>query len=167
MRSTPTDIANSDPLVDQAVTMPVDRIALQDWVRDSCRDCKYHGRSWSCPPGVGSLENARESLSGYSCSIFLRFKTSRDRQALEKSVLGLEAKLRENGFPRALGFFTSPCTACKVCSYPSPCRKPELCRPTAESWGIDLLLASQDAGLPVEPVMEGEDFMPVTIILLD
>ncbi len=163
----PLDIAGSNPRVEEARLLPARDIPVQEWVREACLSCRYHGKSWSCPPGVGGLEQARQTLSGYTRAIFLRFKSSRDRVALERAVLDIESSLRGAGFPRALGFFTSPCTACPECSYPEPCPRPGRSRPTGESWGIDLMDTSVRAGLPVELVKEGEDFRPVTLILLE
>ena len=154
-------------MVEQVSPIPVSRILIQDWVRDSCKDCEYHQKSWSCPPGVGTSDQTQKKLSSYSCAIFLRFRTSEDRTALEQAVLDMESAIRDAGFPRAMGFFTSPCTACRICSCPEPCPRPESCRPTGESWGIDLMVASQEAGLPLEMVKSGEEFKPVTLILVD
>jgi predicted metal-binding protein len=161
------DIAKSNPRVEDARLLPVKDIPIREWVREACLSCRYHGKSWSCPPGVGGLEQARRTLSGYSRAVFIKFKSSRDRAALERAVLDIESSLRGAGFPRALGFFASPCTACPECSYPGPCTRPGLSRPTGESWGIDLMDTSARAGLPVEIVREGEDFRPVTLLLLD
>jgi predicted metal-binding protein len=153
--------------VEEARAIRAEDLPVHEWVRDSCQECRYQGRSWSCPPGAGSLEEARERLSGFSRAAFVRFRTSRDRKALERSVLDIEAGLREAGFGRAMGFFASPCTACEECGYPEECPKPEECRPTGESWGIDLMDASSRAGMPVEIARKGGDFKPVTVFLVD
>ena len=163
----PLDIASSNPQVEDARLLSARDIPVQEWVREACSSCKYYGKSWSCPPGVGSPEQARRTISSYSRAIFIRFKSSRDRKPLERAVLDIESSLKKAGFPKALGFFPSPCTACPECSYPGPCPRPELSRPTGESWGIDLMDTSVRAGLHVELVKEGEDFRPVTLFLLD
>ena len=159
-------VLTSHPLVKDASMLPAPRIPIQEWVRDACRECDFMGKSWSCPPGVGSLDQAREVLKAFSRSVFVVFRTS-DRPQLEKAVLELEASLRSSGFPRALGFFTSPCTACQSCSYPERCPRPDSCRPTGESWGMDLMESSVQAGLPIDLVKSGEDFSPVTLFLLE
>ena len=160
------NIVKSNPEVSDARFLQASDVIIQDWVRDACSDCKFLGRSWSCPPGVGSLEETRERLREFSSAVFLKFKSSRDMHALENAVLEIESSLKSSGFPKALGFFPHPCTACKSCSYPEPCTKPELCRPTGESWGIDLLGTSVKACLPVELVRDGDEFRPVTLFLL-
>ena len=165
MKGNPLGIVKSGRGVADARLIPARQIAVQGWVRDACSSCRYFGKSWSCPPGVGPEDSGK--LSGYGRAVFLAFSSSRDRKALEQAVLDIESALREAGFPRAAGFFVSPCTACPACSYPEKCRKPERCRPTGESWGIDLMATSVAAGLPVEIVKEGEDFKPVTLFLLD
>jgi predicted metal-binding protein len=160
------NIVKSNPDVSDARIIPAADVVMQDWVRDACSDCMFRGKSWSCPPGVGSLEENMERLREFSSAVFLRFRSSRDMHALERAVLEIESSLKSGGFPNTLGFFPHPCTSCKSCSYPEPCTKPELCRPTGESWGIDLLETSVKAGLPVELVRDGEEFKPVTLLLL-
>lgn len=159
-------VFTSHPLVKDASMLPVPRIPVQEWVRDACRECEFMGKSWSCPPGVGSLDEACQVLRTYSRSVFVVFRTS-DRASLEKAVLDMESSLHSSGFPRALGFFTSPCTACPSCSYPERCPKPDSCRATGESWGIDLMESSVQASLPIELVKSGESFRPVTLFLLE
>jgi predicted metal-binding protein len=161
------DLALSNPLVEAASLIKISEIQVKPWVRDACRVCQYHGKSWSCPPATGSLDKASKQLSTYKNAIFLKLRTFRDRSVLEKSILDLEKTLKSQGFPRAQGFFVSPCTACKSCSYPNPCPTPDKCRPTGESWGIDLISASRTAGLGVGKVRIGEEFSPVTLILLE
>ena len=163
--SDPLNLVKHHSLVHSAILINTNRISTADWVLDSCSECSYHARSWSCPPGVGSPEQNLKTLYGYSEAIFLKFKSSEDKAALEKAVLDLESKLNPS-YPKALGFFPHPCTACPECSYPKPCIKPESCRPTGESFCIDLLNTSTKAGLPVEIVKPGKDFKPVTLILL-
>ncbi len=106
------EVVEQDHEVEDARLIRVRDIAVQDWVREECRDCMYFGKSWSCPPGVGSLEEAGRELSGFSNAVFVKFRSSGDRKTLERAVLNIEAGLRKAGFSRAMGFFTSPCTAC-------------------------------------------------------
>jgi predicted metal-binding protein len=165
MKGNPLGIVKSGSRVGDARLIPAREIVVQDWVRDACSSCRYFGKSWSCPPGVGPGDSGR--LTEYMRAVFLVFDSSRDRKSLERAVLDIESGLRKAGFSRARGFFVSPCTACPECSYPGPCRRPELCRPTGESWGIDLMATSVRAGLPLELAGEGEDFKPVTLFLID
>ena len=141
-------------------------LVRQDWVREACRECRFYGRSWSCPPGVRARE-ADEGFKTYKRAVFVKFRSSGDRKGLEKAILEIESRLKESGFPRAKGFFVSPCSACAACAYPEPCKRPEEMRPTGESWGVDLLASSQNAGLDVEIAKKGESFKPVTFFLLD
>jgi predicted metal-binding protein len=161
------DTVKSGEGVTDAVLFPAGDIVRQEWVVDACRDCEYHEKSWSCPPGAGSYGQAGRELSGFREAVFVKFRASLDRKQLERSVLYVEKALRESGFPRARGFFVSPCSACTECTYPEDCANPEACRPTGEAWGIDLMATSVKAGLPVEVAKEGERFMPVTIFLVE
>ena len=165
MKGNPIGIVKSNPRTGDARLIPAREIVVQDWVRDACSSCRYFGKSWSCPPGVGPGDSGK--LTEYRRAVFLVFDSSRDRKLLEKAVLYIETSLKKAGFSRARGFFVSPCTACPDCSYPEKCRRPDLCRPTGESWGIDLMATSVRAGLPVELSGEGEDFKPVTLFLLE
>ena len=162
------EIVNGSPEVDEARIIRVADIPVSDWVREECRECRYHGKSWSCPPGVGSLGEARKKLSEFEKAVFVRFRTSGNRKALEEAVLGIESGFRKAGFGRVFGFFVSPCTACEECRYPGECPYPEKCRPTGEAFGIDLMETSvRTAGMPVEIVKKGEGFKPVTVFLVE
>ncbi len=163
----PADIAKEHPLVSAASPLPAVSLKPDKWVRDACSSCQYMGKSWSCPPGTGSLQECGRRLSGFRKALAVRFRASGNRKALESAVLEIESSLRAYGFPRAMGFFVSPCTACPGCSYPVKCAHPDKCRPTGESWGIDLISALKKAGLPVKVVEPGQDFQPVTLFLLE
>lgn len=160
-------IVRSNPYVEKAVQIDVKDIVRGEWVREACKECSFEGRSWSCPPGVGSYEEASRRLSEFSKALFLMFSSSPGRRSLERAVLNIEAGLKEAGFRKSVGFFVSPCTACESCKYPDKCPDTEKCRPTGESWGIDLLETSRLAGLEVEIVKKGEDFKPVTVFLVE
>ena len=161
------EIARSNRLVSRAASLGVKDIVVQDWVREACRECRYFGKSWSCPPAVGEIKFLVERLHKYSQAVFVEFTGSRDKEGLEAAVLEIETRLKKAGFEKAVGFFVSPCSACGDCTYPEKCVNPEACRPTGEAWGIDLLVTSQNAGIPVEIVAKGEDFTPVTIFLVE
>ena len=160
-------VIGANPLVSRAAEIAVKDIALAEWVREECKECRYIGKSWSCPPGVGEIKFLMERLHRYSKAVFVEFSSSKDRKGLEAAVLDIERNLKDAGYPKALGFFVSPCTACEKCLYPDKCCDPGKCRPTGESWGIDLLATSSKAGIPVEIVKAGEDFKPVTMFLLE
>jgi predicted metal-binding protein len=154
--------ALADARIHSVRRIPARDIEIRKDVIDACGSCSYHGKSWSCPPARPRAPDPRS----YKEALLVRFSSFRDREALEDAALMLESAFRASGFPRAFAYFVSPCTACPECSYPRPCRKPSYPRPTAESMGTDLIETARRAGVIIEKAGKGEDFRPVSLVLL-
>ena len=149
-----------------AKEIPAKKIVTGNWVRMKCRyGCSFYGKSCSCPPEVPEVDECRKVLSEYKTAMLLRFGTH-DRKKLERTILDIERRLFLSGYYKAFGFFVSPCTACKKCN-PRECRHPEKSRPTAESFGIDLIRTSRNAGFEKDILKENEEFLPVGLVLVD
>jgi len=147
--------------------VPSGEIVVEQWVRDACAECEFYGKSWSCPPAIPELDETRKRILSYKHAIVVLFRHPKDRKGLEKAVLAIESELKSKGFSSTYGFFVSPCTACRDCSYPDECQKKTLCRPTGESWGIDLITTAKNAGIEIKIVEKGKDFEPVTVFLVE
>ena len=51
----------------QYAFLHVDEIEFNDKVRTICKkECPRYGKSWSCPPAVGSVEKCKETCHQYS-----------------------------------------------------------------------------------------------------
>ena len=123
-------------------------------VREICRqECPRYGRSWSCPPAVGSVASCREKCLSWPHVLFLSTvaevsdissmeETLATRAAHEAVTISIENGMRAMG----LDVYTLSSDSCAICesgpdapgcAYPgSPCRHPEVMHPCIESHGI-------------------------------
>lgn len=109
---------------------------------DCCRACPNYAGTWNCPPFDYDIE---AELKRYSRIRIMAVQVDADpasaiadamdnpRLALfRRSLLDMEARLGGRAF--SLGH----CRECPVCSRPQPCRHPDRCRPSLESYGFDV-----------------------------
>jgi len=120
--------------------------------------CQAYGRSWSCPPGCGSLERFRRLIATYSSGLLVQttgdlddpydYETMVALGKLQKERLqGFRAVLRDR-YPRLVPLGNGACTICDKCTYPeAPCRHPELA-----------VVSMEAAGLVVTDVCRANDF---------
>ena len=136
--------------------------------------CHSYGRSWSCPPACGTLEELREKTARYSRGILLQTVGSREDSFDYKSMIAVGkanrehfdnfvAELRKRNadfFPMSAG----ACTRCKPCTYPDkPCRFPDRCFPSMEACGLFVSKVCEDNGLPY---YYGEEKISYTCLIL-
>ena len=117
-------------------------------VREMCASdkCRSYGRSWSCPPACGSLEEIRERLSGYARGIALQTTGSIEdsfdyegMQAVEKrhkaAMESYHGLMGEDGGHLPLS--SGACTICGRCTYPDEaCRYPGRMMSSMEAYGL-------------------------------
>ena len=136
------------------------RLEFSDRIRYICQaECPRYGKSWACPPGVGSVESCRAKCLGYRECLVIgtitecndiadideTLATRPEHEAVTNRVRDL---LRQQGIePYVLS--TEACTLCDRCAYldGQPCRFPEKMHPCVESHGINLLGILADQGL--------------------
>lgn len=129
-------------------------------VRQVCRqECPMYGKTWACPPGVGTVEECRERCLGYGECLMIGtvtqvrdisdlaecLSTRADHEAITNQVGDL---LREQGVePYILS--SQACALCQRCAYLDgrPCRHPEKMHPCIESHGINLIPTLESVGL--------------------
>jgi predicted metal-binding protein len=159
---------NRDLFQEQLAQLPlyvydfIDPMSLEftQRVRWVCRhECPMYGKTWACPPGVGSVETCRDRCLGYSACLMIAtitevrdisdinetLATRPEHEAVTNQVRDL---LREQGVePYVLS--TEACALCERCAYldGEPCRFPEKMHPCVESHGINLLGILADQGL--------------------
>lgn len=127
------------------------------WICEN--ECPMYGKSWACPPGVGSVETCREKcLSFENCLLVSSIvevadiadmeetlATRPEHEALTNQVRDL---MREQGVePYILS--TEACTLCERCAIldGKPCRFPETMHPCVESHGINVVPILESRGL--------------------
>ena len=122
-------------------------------------ECPMYGKSWACPPGVGSVESCQEKCLKYKNCLMIStitevtdisdinetLATRFDHEKLTNQVRDL---MREQGVqPYILS--TEACAVCERCAILDglPCRMPGRMHPCVESHGINILGLLDSRGL--------------------
>ena len=122
-------------------------------------ECPMYGKSWACPPGVGSVEGCQgKCLSYQNCLLISTIvevadisnieETLATRPAHEKVTNQVRDIMRELGVnPYILS--TEACDICSRCAYLDglPCRMPGRMHPCVESHGINVVPILESRGL--------------------
>ena len=127
-------------------------LEFSDRVRWICEhECPMYGKSWACPPGVGTVEECRQRCGKYqSCLMIATItevadisdieQTLSTRPDHEKLTNQVRDMMREQGIePYILS--TEACAVCSRCAILDglPCRMPGRMHPCVESHGINIL----------------------------
>ena len=136
------------------------KLEFSDRIRWICEhECPMYGKTWACPPAVGSVESCRGKCKSYvNClmistivevadisDINATLATRGDHEAVTNQVRDL---LRQQGVePYVLS--TEACAECALCAYldGEPCRFPDRMHPCVESHGINVLALLDEMGL--------------------
>jgi predicted metal-binding protein len=135
------------PLVQYAWMEPGD-IVFANEARIICRqECPRYGKSWSCPPGVGTVEKCARECNGYDgvlvfttiaevTDITNMEETLQTRKGHEAATRGVQQILRKY-YEDTLPLSGESCEICDECAYPdAPCRHPEQQISCVEGYGI-------------------------------
>lgn len=151
-------------------------LEFSERVRYICRnDCSMYGKSWACPPGVGTVAQCREKCLCYGqCLIICTItevenisdlqETLATRAAHEALTDQVAQLMRRQGTePYVLS--TEACAICKTCAIleGKPCRFPERMHPCVESQGINIIPTLEDMGIPF---LYGENVVTWVSLLL-
>lgn len=156
------DIKNylTNPEIFEYKLVASDEIPFSQAVVEMCEAnrCGKYATCWTCPPGVGKLEDLERKIKSYktacvfTCKYDLEdsfdFEGIIEGQKRTKSVLNsITARLRSDGEPfMALG--CEGCGICEKCTYPDkPCRFPELAVPSVEACGINVVEFAKNTGI--------------------
>ena len=147
------------PLYIYAWIEPED-LEFSDRVRWICQhECTMYGKSWACPPGVGTVEECKKKCLSYNKCLMIStvnevadisdlqatLATRADHEAVTDQVGDL---LRAQGAqPYILS--TEACAICKRCAIldGQPCRHPEKMHPCVESQGINIIPTLENCGI--------------------
>ncbi len=146
------------PIVQYAWLTPED-IPFSKRVRSICREeCPRYGTSWSCPPGVGSVEECCERCKSYD-GVFVfttvaevadaanMEETLATRGAHEETTRQIREIFCEHSFDTT-ALSGESCAICKTCTYPdAPCRHTDQMLPCIEGYGIVVPLLAEEAGI--------------------
>lgn len=135
-------------------------LEFSDRVRWICEnECTMYGKSWACPPGVGSVAQCKGKCLSYTSCLMISTITEVDdisdmhatlatRAAHEQMTDRVGALLRAQGItPYILS--TEACAVCEKCAYldGKPCRFPEKMHPCVESQGINIIPTLEKMGI--------------------
>ena len=124
------------------------QIEFSERIRYVCEhECTMYGKSWACPPAVGTVEACREKVLSYPEGLVFTTLTEVEDIADLEATLATRAPhekitrqvrdiLRQYS-PDVLTLSTEACAICEHCTYPNaPCRNPDRMFPCVESYGI-------------------------------
>ena len=135
-------------------------LEFSDRIRWICEhECPMYGKTWACPPGVGTVECCKAKCLSYEKCLMIStitevaditnieetLATRGDHEAVTNQVGEL---LKEQGIePYILS--TEACAICERCAIldGEPCRFPEKMHPCVESHGINVIPTLESCGL--------------------
>jgi predicted metal-binding protein len=118
-------------------------------IQEICKanSCRQYGKTWACPPAVGTVEDCRNRCLQYNTMLVFTGKfmieDSYDFDGMMRAML--EFKQITRNLDLALKPYLSEyfilsnegCGICKSCTYPDgPCRFPEQLHHSIEGYGI-------------------------------
>ncbi len=137
-----------------------DEISFYPEIRDICRGnvCRQYGKTWACPPGVGTLEECKEKCMRFSRAIVFsndyKLKDSFDVDGMSaghsafKDLCDRLYDAVKNTLCDFLLLSNEGCMRCISCTYPkAPCRMPEKLFPSIEGFGINVSELAEKAGI--------------------
>lgn len=137
----------------------MEKLSFLPDVRDMCENgsCGQYGRSWSCPPACGTLEEAAQKARQYQQGILIQSTGRMEDDFDAEAIADTESAHKERFFrlvdtiravePDCLPMAAGSCTVCPACAYPDPCRFPERAIPSMEACGIFVSQLCTDSGL--------------------
>jgi len=127
------------------------------WICEN--ECPMYGKSWACPPGVGTVDHCREKCLSYKNCLMIStivevaditnieqtLATRPEHEAVTNQVRDLMRELGAD--PYVLS--TEACALCDRCAIldGKPCRFPEKMHPCVESHGINVVPMLEKRGL--------------------
>ena len=137
--------------------IPTEDIPFSPEVRKICEGnaCHGYGKSWACPPGVGSFEECRSQCLTYSHALVFsgvyQLEDSFDFEGMARGHREFKTLCDQLGeeLPRPFLLLSNEgCIRCKSCTYPdAPCRFPDKLYPSLEGYGILVTELAKRAGL--------------------
>ena len=147
------------PLYAYFVIQP-EQLEFSQRIRWICQnECPMYGKSWACPPGVGSVEQCSAKCLGYNrCLVVGTITETEDIADMETALQTrpeheaitnqVRQMFRQQGIePYILS--TEACAVCERCAIldGEPCRIPDRMHPCVESHGINMIPVLESQGL--------------------
>lgn len=150
----------NNPEISQYKLIDSSDIPFSQAVVDMCKAnrCGKYGTCWTCPPGVGALEELERKIKSYktacvfTCKYDLEdsfdFEGMVEGQKSAKIVLrSIIDNLNADG-EKFMALGCEGCGLCEKCTYPdAPCRFPEKAVPSVEACGINVVELAKKSGI--------------------
>ena len=122
-------------------------------------ECPMYGKTWACPPGVGTVEHCAGKCRSFDNCLMIATitevediadiqQTLATRPEHEEITNQVGAFMEEQGVkPYILS--TEACAICQRCAIEDgqPCRHPEKMHPCVESHGINIIPVLEEQGI--------------------
>lgn len=135
-------------------------LEFTDRIRTICEtECPMYGKTWACPPGVGSVEECEKKCLSYENCLMIAtitevadisdinetLATRPEHEKITNQVRDILRELGEN--PYVLS--TEACSICERCAMLDglPCRMPGKMHPCVESHGINIIPTLEQCGI--------------------
>jgi predicted metal-binding protein len=134
---------------DAAGALDCSTIILRPEAREACEinKCGRYDKSWSCPPGCGSLDECAARIRRYAKGLIVQtvatLEDEFDGEGMmeaahrhEQNFHRFSRELRKD-YPGLLPIGTGSCSICDRCTYPdAPCRDPHGASSPMEAFGM-------------------------------
>ena len=135
-------------------------LEFSDRIRWICEhECPMCGRTWACPPAVGSVEACKAKVLSYENCLMIAtivevgdiadinetLATRPEHETITNEVRDMMRQLGED--PYVLS--TEACAICERCAYldGEPCRHKDRMHPCVESHGINVIPVLEENGI--------------------
>lgn len=129
-------------------------------VRGMCEvnTCRQYGKTWACPPAVGTVEECRERIRKYEkmavFSVKYDLEDSFDYEGMKAGMAHfkevcrkIDAEIRSK-LDKYMILSNEGCDLCRECTHPDePCRFPEQAHGSLEGYGILVSGLAGQAGI--------------------
>jgi predicted metal-binding protein len=131
-------------------------IVFSPEVRKACEVniCGSYGRTWACPPAIGTLEELMAKILAYKNALVFTTKhdleDSFDFEGMQRGREihnQLSVDIHERFGKTNPVYGAGGCSNCEKCAYPDPCRMPEKLLSSIEASGINVTELSRTAGV--------------------
>lgn len=151
----------ADSLTDLGVTafgvMDASSVVFSAELREGCNpnQCASYGKSWACPPAVGTFEECRARCLEYGRALMIStvypLEDSFDYESMAEGGQDFkricEQLHRQLTLPHLL-LANGKCSLCDPCAYPdAPCRFPEKCLHSLSGYGVYVSATAKRANL--------------------
>lgn len=135
-------------------------IRFSQEVRGMCavNTCRQYGKTWACPPAIGTVEECRARVQRYDRMLAFSVKYDlEDSFDYEGMVAGMQqfketCRILHEGLRGQVEDFlllaNEGCDKCEKCTYPdAPCRFPDQTHGALEGYGIFVSELAKQAGI--------------------